>query len=81
MFILAALFLSDRHRVGRQTDRSSLTSSPSGPLNLTSFSNSAADWLDRFKPYIEDNPLRRRVSTHDERTARPGTARMGISER
>jgi nicotinamidase-related amidase len=26
----------------------------SGPLNLTGFENSGADWLDRFKPYIED---------------------------
>jgi hypothetical protein len=26
----------------------------SGPLNLTGFSNSGADWLDRFKRYIED---------------------------
>jgi nicotinamidase-related amidase len=26
----------------------------SGPLNLTGFPNSGADWLDRFKPYIED---------------------------
>ena len=26
----------------------------SGPLNLTGFSNSGADWLERFKPYIED---------------------------
>jgi nicotinamidase-related amidase len=26
----------------------------SGPLDLTSFENSGADWLDRFKPYIED---------------------------
>lgn len=26
----------------------------SGPLNLTGFNNSGADWLDRFKPYIED---------------------------
>lgn len=25
-----------------------------GPLDLTGFSNSGADWLDRFKPYIED---------------------------
>jgi nicotinamidase-related amidase len=25
-----------------------------GPLNLTGFSSSGADWLDRFKPYIED---------------------------
>jgi nicotinamidase-related amidase len=25
-----------------------------GPLTLTGFSNSGADWLDRFKPYIED---------------------------
>jgi nicotinamidase-related amidase len=25
-----------------------------GPLNLTGFSESGADWLDRFKPYIED---------------------------
>lgn len=25
-----------------------------GPLNLSGFSNSGADWLDRFKPYIED---------------------------
>ena len=25
-----------------------------GPLNLTGFLNSGADWLDRFKPYIED---------------------------
>ncbi len=25
-----------------------------GPLNLTGFANSGADWLDRFKPYIED---------------------------
>src|ERR1700677_662841 len=26
----------------------------SGPLDLAGFSNSGADWLDRFKPYIED---------------------------
>jgi nicotinamidase-related amidase len=26
----------------------------SGPLTLAGFSNSGADWLDRFKPYIED---------------------------
>ena len=26
----------------------------SGPLNLTGFANSGADWLDRFKQYIED---------------------------
>jgi nicotinamidase-related amidase len=26
----------------------------SGALNLTGFENSGADWLDRFKPYIED---------------------------
>src|SRR5437868_5156102 len=26
----------------------------SGLLNLTGFSNSGADWLERFKPYIED---------------------------
>jgi nicotinamidase-related amidase len=26
----------------------------SGPLNLAGFENSGADWLDRFKPYIED---------------------------
>ena len=26
----------------------------SGPLNLTGFSNSGADWLEHFKPYIED---------------------------
>jgi nicotinamidase-related amidase len=25
-----------------------------GPLDLTSFNGSGADWLDRFKPYIED---------------------------
>ncbi|HLZ67164.1 MAG TPA: cysteine hydrolase [Aliidongia sp.] len=25
-----------------------------GPLDLTGFENSGADWLDRFKPYIED---------------------------
>jgi len=25
-----------------------------GALNLTGFANSGADWLDRFKPYIED---------------------------
>jgi nicotinamidase-related amidase len=25
-----------------------------GPLDLTGFPNSGADWLDRFKPYIED---------------------------
>lgn len=25
-----------------------------GPLNLTGFTSSGADWLDRFKPYIED---------------------------
>jgi nicotinamidase-related amidase len=25
-----------------------------GPLNLSGFPNSGADWLDRFKPYIED---------------------------
>lgn len=25
-----------------------------GPLDLTGFANSGADWLDRFKPYIED---------------------------
>lgn len=27
----------------------------SGPLNLTGFAHSGADWLDRFKPYIEDD--------------------------
>jgi nicotinamidase-related amidase len=27
----------------------------SGPLNLEGFSSSGADWLDRFKPYIEDD--------------------------
>jgi nicotinamidase-related amidase len=26
----------------------------SGPLTLAGFANSGADWLDRFKPYIED---------------------------
>lgn len=26
----------------------------SGPLNLAGFENSGADWLERFKPYIED---------------------------
>src|SRR5260370_5834772 len=26
----------------------------SGPLKLTGFPNSGADWLDRFKPYIDD---------------------------
>ena len=26
----------------------------SGPLSLAGFPNSGADWLDRFKPYIED---------------------------
>jgi nicotinamidase-related amidase len=26
----------------------------SGPLTLEGFANSGADWLDRFKPYIED---------------------------
>lgn len=26
----------------------------SGPLDLTGFNGSGADWLDRFKPYIED---------------------------
>jgi nicotinamidase-related amidase len=26
----------------------------SGPLDLAGFENSGADWLDRFKPYIED---------------------------
>ena len=26
----------------------------SGPLDLTGFAGSGADWLDRFKPYIED---------------------------
>ena len=25
-----------------------------GPLSLSGFANSGADWLDRFKPYIED---------------------------
>ena len=25
-----------------------------GPLDLTGFANSGADWLDRFKPYIQD---------------------------
>src|SRR5271156_3610691 len=25
-----------------------------GPLNLTGFANSGADWLERYKPYIED---------------------------
>jgi nicotinamidase-related amidase len=25
-----------------------------GPLNLEGFANSGADWLDRFRPYIED---------------------------
>jgi nicotinamidase-related amidase len=28
--------------------------SRAGPLTLTGFANSGADWLDRFKPYIED---------------------------
>ena len=32
----------------------SRTFARSGPLNLTGFENSGADWLDRFKPYIED---------------------------
>jgi hypothetical protein len=27
----------------------------SGPLDLKGFSNSGAGWLDRFKPYIEDD--------------------------
>jgi nicotinamidase-related amidase len=27
----------------------------SGPLTLAGFSHSGADWLDRFKPYIEDD--------------------------
>src|ERR1700743_1147641 len=27
----------------------------SGPLTLSGFENSGADWLDRFKPYIEDS--------------------------
>jgi nicotinamidase-related amidase len=27
----------------------------SGPLSLAGFENSGADWLDRFKPYIEDD--------------------------
>jgi nicotinamidase-related amidase len=26
----------------------------SGPLDLTGFADSGADWLDRFKPYIDD---------------------------
>jgi nicotinamidase-related amidase len=26
-----------------------------GPLTLAGFANSGADWLDRFKPYIEDS--------------------------
>src|SRR5262249_9608352 len=26
----------------------------SGPLTLAGFANSGADWVDRFKPYIED---------------------------
>ena len=26
----------------------------SGPLDLTGFNGSGADWLDRFKPYIQD---------------------------
>jgi nicotinamidase-related amidase len=28
--------------------------SRAGPLNLTGLANSGADWLERFKPYIED---------------------------
>jgi hypothetical protein len=27
---------------------------PAGALNLTGFTNSGADWLERFKPYIDD---------------------------
>jgi len=37
---------SDEFRTG--------TFARSGPLNLADFTNSGADWLDRFKPYIED---------------------------
>lgn len=37
---------SDEFRTG--------TFARSGPLNLAGFTNSGADWLDRFKPYIED---------------------------
>jgi len=33
---------------------STQTFARSGPLTLAGFSNSGADWLDRFKPYIED---------------------------
>jgi nicotinamidase-related amidase len=32
----------------------SQTFSRSGPLSLAAFENSGADWLERFKPYIED---------------------------
>ena len=38
-----------------ETDEfSSHTFARKGPLTLEGFTNSGADWLDRFKPYIED---------------------------
>lgn len=36
------------------TEFSTHTFARSGPLDLSGFTNSGADWLDRFKPYIED---------------------------
>jgi nicotinamidase-related amidase len=33
---------------------SAVRSARVGSLNLIGFANSGADWLDRFKPYIED---------------------------
>jgi nicotinamidase-related amidase len=38
--------ICENHGVSRRSTR--------GPLTLEGFANSGADWLDRFKPYIED---------------------------
>ena len=42
-----------RERSGRKQFRTH-TFRRKGPLTLEAFANSGADWLDRFKPYIED---------------------------
>ncbi len=41
----------------------------SGPLNLTGFTNSGADWLDRFKPQHRRRQDDRRQSAQSVRTA------------
>jgi hypothetical protein len=59
-----------------------------GPLTLEGFANSGADWLDRFKPYIEDGKTCRNGSTHPsritstpERITEPPPGRCGAAAR